>query len=80
MNFKKSLSLLVLLSALALVQCETSENKEVKQIKCYQCNSNEDKTCGENYTPVSEHLKPCPGAEKHCRKIIQTGKFFYFIF
>lgn len=39
--------------------------------KCYSCNSNEDPSCADVYTPKESHLADCTNGETNCRKIVQ---------
>jgi len=53
---------------------------KTKPIKCYQCNSFYDKGCSDFFDNRTYPLIPCSSNATMCRKIIQEGKCYCYLY
>jgi len=68
-------SALIMISLMMVVVYAETDNQEVASTaSCYVCNSIDDSSCDDVYTPKDSHKKNCENGETFCRKTVQSGK------
>jgi len=66
-------SALLMISLMVVAVVYADDNKEEKaSISCYVCNSVEDSSCDDAYTPSDKHKQACENGETFCRKTVQS--------
>jgi hypothetical protein len=65
---------------MVVVYAEGDNQEVASSASCYVCNSIDDSSCDDVYTPKDSHKKNCENGETFCRKTVQSGKWGSFCF